>query len=147
MDDERIAILIVDDSRSDAQLLRRWLSGSRVVRDVHMVHDGREAVDFLRSAKGLDPALRPRLVLLDVNLRRMTGFEVLAEIKSQPELASLCVVVLSGSTFDEDRRRAQELRADLYLTKPFDADGFAALVAAIDDLWQRLAASGQESAS
>ena len=109
MNDEQIAILIVDDSRSDAQLLRRWLSGSRVVRDVHMVHDGREAVDFLRGANGLAPALRPRLVLLDVNLRRMTGFEVLAEIKSQPELASLPVVVLSGSAFDEDRRRAQEL--------------------------------------
>jgi CheY-like chemotaxis protein len=134
MSNNEVEILLVDDCASDAKLLLRWLEGSSMVRQVHVVHNGEEALAFLerRATEPKNPL--PDLVLLDVNLPRMSGFEVLSRLKADARLARISVVVLSSSSFAEDRQRASDLQARLFLHKPSDADEFAALVQAIESL-------------
>jgi CheY-like chemotaxis protein len=125
-------ILLVEDSPSDAKLTSRWLKESDRVGAVHAVSDGEQALAFLRRQDAFANAPRARLVLLDVNLPRMSGFEVLAEIRKDVALSQLPVIMLSSSNFADDRGRAREMQADLYVLKPGDADEFAALVDTVE---------------
>jgi CheY-like chemotaxis protein len=131
-----LRILLVDDDASDAKLTQRWLIGSPLIAEVHVAPSGEQALDQLRATCSANDAPQIGLILLDVNLPRMSGFETLAELRSQPEWAELPVIMLSSSSFREDQKRARQLEANLYLSKPCDADEFAEFVRTVETFWQ-----------
>ncbi len=130
-----IEILLVEDSPSDAALAEEALVEARVHNNLHRVEDGVEAIAFLRRAGKYATAPRPGLILLDLNLPRKDGREVLAEIKADPELASIPVVVLTTSQSEQDILRVYGLHANCYVTKPVDFNQFASVVKAIKNFW------------
>ena len=125
-------VLIVDDNPADASLVRRALLEGGVCGSVLLAEDGPEALDRLRRPGG-----RPDLVLLDLNLPGMTGQEILSEIRKDPSLRGLPVVVLSGSSWEGDAAEARALGADLYLVKPDDLDGFLRVAQALRGVLER----------
>ena len=130
-----IEILLVEDSPSDAALAEEALVEAKVHNNLHRVEDGVEAIAFLRRAGKYATAPRPGLILLDLNLPRKDGREVLAEIKADPELASIPVVVLTTSQSEQDILRVYGLHANCYVTKPVDFNQFASVVKAIKNFW------------
>ena len=130
-----IEILLVEDSPSDAALAREALVQAKVNNNLHHVEDGVEAIDFLRKKGKYANAPRPGLILLDLNLPRKDGREVLAEIKNDPQLAVIPVVVLTTSQSERDIFRVYGLHANCYVTKPVDFTQFAAVVKAIKNFW------------
>lgn len=130
-----IEILLVEDNPGDARLTTEALIESNFFRGVHLVRDGVEAVDFLRHQGDYRRAPRPDLILLDLNLPRKDGREVLAEIKSDDDLKSIPVVVLTTSRSEEDVLRSYKLNANSYVTKPIELDQFMDTVKAIHGFW------------
>ena len=127
-------MLVVEDNPDDVRLLREALSAGQVEVEIDIASDGEEAVEVLtRSIE--DPQLRPDLVLLDLNLPRKTGSEVLAEVKVNPALRQIPIIVLSGSAADEDIREAYDLHANAYMRKPRDFPALRGLVAEIERFW------------
>lgn len=132
------AILLVEDSPAEIKITERALQESGDPVELIVVRDGQEALDYLlRQGDYADsPAWRsPALVLLDLNLPRVDGREVLAEVKADPALAVIPLVVLTTSAADEDVLRAYGLHANCYVTKPLDFAAFARVVATIKDFW------------
>jgi CheY-like chemotaxis protein len=125
-----ISVLLVEDDPGDVLLTREAFEDHKLSNSLHTVSDGVEAMAFLRSAEP-----RPDLVLLDLNLPRKNGREVLQEIKSDPELRSIPVVVLTASRAEEDILRSYELHANAYVTKPVDFDRFIEVVRQIDEFF------------
>jgi len=132
---QQIEILMVEDSPSDAQLTRIALENAKVRNILNVVEDGEEAMAFLRGEGRFASASRPDLILLDLNLPRKDGREVLAEIKADPDLKSIPVVVLTTSKAQEDVLRAYELQASCYITKPVDFDKFLEVIKSLEDFW------------
>jgi chemotaxis family two-component system response regulator Rcp1 len=130
-----IEILLVEDSPTDAALTKEALKLGKVQNHVSVAEDGEQAMDFLRRKGKYADAPRPDLILLDLNLPRKNGTEVLAEIRSDPELKALVIIVLTTSADEQDILSAYGLNANCYITKPVDADQFMAQVAAIEDFW------------
>jgi two-component system, chemotaxis family, response regulator Rcp1 len=130
-----IEILLVEDNPGDARLTREALRDGKVRNRLHVVPDGVEAMAFLRRQGQYAEAPRPDLVLLDLNLPRKSGREVLAEVKSDPELARIPVVVLTTSKADEDVAKAYEYHANCYITKPVDFEQFITVVRSIEEFW------------
>ena len=130
-----IEILLIEDSPTDAKLTLKALTLAKVANHVHHVQDGVEAMEFLRRQGGYGQSPRPDLVLLDLNLPRKDGREVLGELKSDPALRSIPVVVLTTSKSDEDVLRAYDLHANCYITKPVDFTRFMDVVKSIEDFW------------
>ncbi len=130
-----IQILLVEDQPADVRLTKEVLAEGKVANDVHVVNDGEQAMAFLRRQGEFANSPRPDLVLLDLNLPRMDGREVLAEIKSDPELMAMPVIVLTTSAAERDVLDAYEQRANAYVTKPIDLDEFVAAVASIEQFW------------
>lgn len=128
-------LLVVEDDPGDVLLTREALAGSTTPLDVHVVDDGEAAVDFLRREGGHRDAPRPDLVLLDLNLPRLDGREVLARIKSDPGLRSIPVVVLTTSKAAEDVRRSYELHANAFVTKPAELDRFLSVVRQVGEFF------------
>ena len=128
-------LLVVEDDPGDVLLTREALAGTTTPLDVHVVDDGEAAVDFLRREGGHGDAPRPDLVLLDLNLPRLDGREVLARIKSDPGLRSIPVVILTTSKSDEDVRRSYELHANAYVTKPVELDRFLSVVRQVGEFF------------
>jgi len=128
-------ILLVEDSPGDARLTREALAEGKLKNVLHLVEDGEQALAFLRGEDGYADAPRPDLVLLDLNLPRVDGREVLAEMKADPDLKRIPVVVLTTSSADEDVLRAYELAANCYITKPVDLDKFLGVVRSIEEFW------------
>jgi CheY-like chemotaxis protein len=128
-------LLVVEDDPGDVLLTREALADTTAPLDVHVVGDGEAAVDFLRREGGHGAAPRPDLVLLDLNLPRLDGREVLARIKSDPVLRSIPVVILTTSKSAEDVRRSYELHANAYVTKPAELDRFLAVVRQVGDFF------------
>ena len=128
-------LLLVEDDPGDVLLTREALTGTAGPLDVHVVEDGEAAVDFLRREGGHGDAPRPDLVLLDLNLPRLDGREVLARIKSDPGLRSIPVVILTTSKSEEDVRRSYELHANAYVTKPVELDRFLSVVRHIGEFF------------
>jgi CheY-like chemotaxis protein len=128
-------LLVVEDDPGDVLLTREALAGTSTPLDVHVVEDGEAAVDFLRREGGHRDAPRPDLVLLDLNLPRLDGREVLARIKSDPGLRSIPVVVLTTSKADEDVRRSYELHANAFVTKPAELDRFLSVVRQVGEFF------------
>lgn len=128
-------ILLVEDNPGDADLVRLALEENKLCNELHVAEDGDTAMAFLRREGSHASAPRPDLILLDLNLPKKDGREVLAEIKADPDLRSIPVVVLTTSKHDEDILKAYELNANCYVTKPVDFDQFARVVRQIDSFW------------
>jgi CheY-like chemotaxis protein len=133
-----VEILLVEDSPGDVMLTREALRDAKVHNALHTVRDGVEAMAFLRREPPYADAPRPDLVLLDLNMPRMDGREVLEAIKRDAELRRIPVVVLTTSASDEDVLEAYNLAANCYVTKPVDLDQFLRVIQAIDDFWLTL---------
>jgi len=132
-------ILLVEDSPVDVRFTRLALEESRRASRLVVVPDGVEAMRYLRRDGEYLDAARPHLVLLDLHLPNKNGHEVLAEAKADPGLCSIPVVVLTTSTSEEDLAEAYRLHANCYITKPFDLDGYVAVIRAIEQFWMELA--------
>ena len=130
-----IEILLVEDSPSDAELTVEALREAKMRNNLSIVEDGVQAMQFLRRQGQYANAPRPDLILLDLNLPRKDGREVLAEIKADWNLAAIRVVVLTASTAERDLLRAQELKADSYVTKPVEFAQFLEVVRAVEDFY------------
>ncbi len=130
-----IEILLVEDNPGDVRLTQEALREGKVKNNLHVARDGVEALAFLRREGVHKDAARPDLVLLDLNLPRKDGREVLAEIKADPNLKMLPVVVLTTSSAENDIVNTYSLHANCYITKPVDLEQFVKVVKSIDDFW------------
>ena len=130
-----IEILLVEDSLSDIGLTREALDESKVVNNLNVVRDGVEALAYLRRQESHNDAPRPDLILLDLNLPRKNGREVLSEIKADEDLRRIPVVVLTSSKAEEDVLATYNLHANCYIAKPVDLDQFIRVVQYIEDFW------------
>jgi two-component system, chemotaxis family, response regulator Rcp1 len=130
-----IEILLVEDNPGDVRLTMEGLTESKVRNNLHVVSDGVEAMAFLRREGQWAGAVRPDLILLDLNLPRMDGREVLSAVKSDPKLRTIPVVVLTTSRAEQDVLRSYELQANCYITKPVDLGQFITVVKSIEDFW------------
>jgi chemotaxis family two-component system response regulator Rcp1 len=130
-----VDILLIEDNRGDADLAREALESSKLYNDLHVVGDGVEAMDFLRRKGKHAQAPRPDLILLDLNLPKKDGREVLAEIKADPDLKRIPVVILTISKDEEDILKSYNLHANCYITKPIDLAQFMKVVKSIEDFW------------
>lgn len=133
-----IEILLVEDSPSDADLTVEALSDGKVLNNLHWVEDGVEAIAFLRRQGKHANAPRPDLILLDLNLPKKDGREVLAEVKADPNLKRIPAIVLTTSAAERDILKTYELNANCYVTKPIDLDQFIAAVKLIEQFWLAL---------
>ena len=130
-----IDILMVEDNPGDVRLTREALKGAKVLHELNVVSDGEAALDYLYKRPPYQAAARPDLVLLDLNLPRKDGREVLSSIKADASLKSIPVVILTTSQAEEDVLRAYSLSANCYVTKPVDFDQFIRIVQAIEEFW------------
>lgn len=130
-----VEILLVEDNPGDVRLTQEALRGVKVRNSLSVVEDGVEAMAFLRREGAYANAPRPDIVLLDLNLPRMDGTEVLAAIKGDPDFKCIPVVVLTTSQADEDIVRSYRLNANCYVSKPVDFDQFIHVVQSIEDFW------------
>lgn len=130
-----IEVLLVEDSVGDVRLTREAFKDAKVHINLHVASDGTEAMAFLLGEGKHANAPRPDLILLDLNLPKKDGREVLQEIKESTALRSIPVVVLTTSASEEDILRSYQLQANCYITKPVDLDGFLKVVNSIDNFW------------
>ena len=130
-----IEILLVEDNPGDVRLTQEALREGKVKNNLHVARDGVEALAFLRREGIHKDATRPDLVLLDLNLPRKDGREVLEEIKADPALKMIPVVVLTTSSAENDILNTYSLHANCYITKPVDLEQFVKVVKSIDDFW------------
>jgi two-component system response regulator len=130
-----IEILLVDDDPGDTLITTEALQHSKVTNNLHSVVNGEEALAFLRREGAYADAVRPDLVLLDLNLPRRSGRDVLAEVKADDDLRRIPVVVLTTSQAEEDIIRSYDLHANAYVTKPVDFDRFVDVVKSIDEFY------------
>lgn len=130
-----IEILLVEDSSTDVMLAEEALEQAKMRNNLHVVKDGVEAMAFLRREREYSGKPRPDLVLLDLNMPRKDGREVLAEVKADEDLKTIPIVVLTTSQAQEDVLKAYGLHANCYISKPVDFEQFANVVRAIDQFW------------
>ena len=133
-----IEILLVEDSPGDVTLTIEALRDAKVANSLHVARDGEEALRFLRQEGEYADKPRPDLILLDLNMPRKDGREVLADLKADDELKRIPVVVLTTSQSEDDVAAAYNLAANCYVAKPVDLDQFLGVVRAIDDFWLSL---------
>ncbi|TMC64162.1 MAG: response regulator [Chloroflexota bacterium] len=132
---ELVQILLVEDNPGDVRLTQEALKEAKFRNTVHVVGDGVEALAYLRQQGKYSAATRPHMVMLDLNMPRMDGREVLEAIKKDPDLRRIPVVVLTSSEAETDIARAYELYANCYVTKPVDIDHFLQVVKSIEEFW------------
>jgi two-component system, chemotaxis family, response regulator Rcp1 len=130
-----INILLVEDNPGDADLAREALENSKFNNNLQVVDDGEKAMAFLHREGVYSDAPRPDLILLDLNLPKKDGRQVLAEIKADPVLMRIPVVILTTSRAEEDVLRSYNLHANCYITKPIDLNQFLHVVRSIEDFW------------
>ncbi len=132
---ESIDILLVEDNPGDVRLTREALKDAKVLNDVHVVQDGVEAMQFLHREGKFVNVPTPDMILLDLNLPRKDGREVLAEVKADPKLKRIPVVILTTSKADEDIIRTYNLHANAYITKPVDLNRFIEIIHTLEEFW------------
>ncbi len=132
---EPARILLVEDNPGDVRLTKEAFKQGRIENDLYVVSDGAEALDFLSQRGEYDDVPRPDLILLDLNLPGKDGEDVLEDLKADPKLRSIPVIVLTSSRAEEDVARSYELHANAYLTKPVDPDEFIETVRAFEKFW------------
>jgi CheY-like chemotaxis protein len=130
-----IEVLLVEDDPGDVLLIREAFDFNKVHNNLNVVSDGEQALDYLRGVGDYTDRIRPDLVLLDLNLPRKDGREVLAEVKSDPDLRTIPIVVLTTSEAEEDVLKSYQLHANAYVTKPVDFERFVSIVRQIDDFF------------
>ena len=130
-----IQVLLVEDNPGDVRLTREAFRDAKVHLEMHVVSDGMEAIDFLYRRGNYAACPRPDLILLDLNLPRKDGRDVLAEIKADMSLMMIPVVILTTSASDVDIESSYMLHANCYISKPVDLDGFLTVVRSIDSFW------------
>jgi chemotaxis family two-component system response regulator Rcp1 len=130
-----IEVLLIEDSPGDVRLTREALKDAKVHISLHVASDGVEAMAFLERQGKFADAPRPDLILLDLNLPKKDGREVLKDIKESASLGSIPVVILTTSASEADILRSYKLHANCYITKPVDLDGFLKVVQSIDSFW------------
>ncbi|MEA5516892.1 response regulator [Nodularia sp. UHCC 0506] len=130
-----IEVLLVEDNPGDAELTRIALEDSKIAVNLNVVEDGVEAMAFLRKQENYAKAPHPDIILLDLNLPKKDGREVLAEIKADQNLRRIPVVVLTTSQSEEDIVKAYNLSANCFITKPVDFDQFVKIVQSIENFW------------
>lgn len=130
-----LQLLLVEDNPGDVRLTREALKAGEVAVNLSVARDGVEAIDFLRKRGSFQTAPNPDLILLDLNLPRKNGREVLSEIKGDPDLKRIPVLVMTTSRADQDINRAYSLNANCYITKPMDLDEFLRIVRSIEEFW------------
>ncbi len=128
-------ILLVEDNPADAELTRIALRKGKLRVDLDHVVDGVEAMAFLRREEPYEDAVAPDLVLLDLNLPRKGGHEVLAEVRADPALEHIPIVILTTSETEEDVLDSYRARANCYVTKPLEASSFQQIVSAVEEFW------------
>ena len=134
-DNKPVEILLVEDNPGDVRLTMEALKEGRLLNHVSVAEDGVEALAFLRQKGKYADEARPDLILLDLNLPKKDGREVLAEIKEDPELRHIPVVVLTTSTAEQDVLRTYDLHANCYINKPVDFEQFIEVVKSVGDFW------------
>ena len=130
-----IDILLVEDNPGDVRLTREALKEGKVLNNLYVAQDGVEAMAFLRREGKYAGAIRPDIILLDLNLPKKDGHEVLADVKSDPDLRRIPVVILTTSKAEEDVLQSYNLHANCFITKPVDLDQFINVVQAVEDFW------------
>lgn len=130
-----IDVLLVEDDQGDVLMTREAFAYHKIRNELHVATDGEQALRFLRREDEYSDAPRPGLILLDLNLPRRDGREVLAEIKADPDLRTIPVVVLTTSEAEEDILRSYSLHANAYVSKPVDFERFVEVIRRIDDFF------------
>jgi two-component system, chemotaxis family, response regulator Rcp1 len=130
-----VDILLVEDNPGDVRLTRELLKDSKIHNNLTVIDNGEDALLYLRREAKYCNATHPDLILLDLNLPRKNGSEVLASIKNDPQLRRIPVVILTSSKAEEDVVRTYDLHANCYISKPVGLEQFAAVVKSIDDFW------------
>ena len=133
-----VDVLLVEDDEGDILMTREAFEFYKIRNRLHVVTDGEQALHFLRRTGPFADAPRPGLIMLDVNLPRVSGLEVLAELKRDPQLLVIPVVMLTTSQAEEDILRSYKLHANAYVTKPVDFEQFIAAIRQIDDFFMAL---------
>jgi two-component system, chemotaxis family, response regulator Rcp1 len=146
-DAEPVEVLLVEDSPGDVRLTQEAFKDAKVHVNLSVAADGTEAMAFLGRKGKYASAPRPDLILLDLNLPKKDGREVLEEIKESPELKSIPVVILTTSGSEADILRSYRLHANCYITKPVDLDGFITVVSSIDNFWLSVVKLPREAGS
>jgi CheY-like chemotaxis protein len=138
MTETEVEILLVEDNPADVRLTVEALRGAKVANHLHVVSDGEAAIDFLRRRGPYVDAARPDIVLLDLNLPRLDGRDVLGDIKSDPELGTIPILVLTSSAAEADIARSYELHANCFISKPVDFTEFMAAVSSLEGFWLKI---------
>jgi CheY-like chemotaxis protein len=132
---QSVDILLIEDNPGDVRLIQEALQDGKLLNRVATVTDGQKALAYLRKEGSYAQATRPDLILLDLNIPRKDGREVLAEIKADPHLRSIPVVIVTSSQAEEDILRSYNTHANCYVTKPVDLEKFVSVVRAIEEFW------------
>jgi len=130
-----VDILLVEDNPGDVRLIQEALRDGKLLNQLSTVADGQQAMAYVRKQGNFSRASRPDLILLDLNLPRKDGREVLAEIKADPDLRRIPVVVITSSQAEEDILKSYNLHANCYVSKPVDLEKFVAVVKSVEDFW------------
>jgi len=131
----RVEILLIEDNPGDVRLTKLALKGGKILNNISVVMDGAEAMDFLLKKGKYSEAVRPDLIILDLNLPKKDGRQVLKEIKDNESLRRIPIVVLTTSRDDQDVLKSYNLHANAYITKPLDLDQFIDVVRSIETFW------------
>lgn len=137
-DMKAVDILLIEDSPGDADLAKEALEESKLKNNLYVTIDGEEAMDFLYKRNNFTDVPRPDLIILDLNLPKKDGREVLKEIKESPELRRIPVVILTTSKAEEDIIKTYDLHANCYIAKPLDLDKFMEVVHSIENFWMSI---------
>ena len=132
---EPVEILLVEDNPVDVMITKKAFSAGRVCNNLHVAEDGEEAMDFLYKRGKYSSAPSPEIILLDLNLPRKDGREVLAEIKADPSLRHIPVIILTTSQDEEDIWRSYDLQANCFITKPVDMEQFTKALECLGEFW------------
>ncbi|MGA9533595.1 MAG: response regulator [Anaerolineales bacterium] len=130
-----IEILMVEDNPGDVRLTKEAFKENKIQNNMYVAEDGELALDYLHQRNGYEDAVRPDLILLDLNLPKLDGRQVLQDIKEDPDLKRIPVVILTTSEASEDIVRTYDLHANSYVTKPVDFDQFCKVVHSIEEFW------------
>jgi len=135
MKQQPVEVLIVEDNDADVHLTATALRDARIANDIHVVGNGEDAIAFLKREGAYVSALRPDLILLDLNLPKKDGFQVLEELRADADLKTIPVIVVSGSDRQQDIARAYDLNIAAYLVKPTNVDDYFNAIRAVKELW------------
>lgn len=130
-----LQILLVEDNEGDVRLIKEAFNESKIEKSFSVAKDGEDALNFLYKRGQYAGSVRPDIILLDINLPRKNGFEVLEQIKKDPDLRKIPVIMLSSSSSEDHIHKSYELNANCYVTKPVDFDEYTQVVRTIEDFW------------